>query len=401
MKKIHLIHYGELALKSGNRKMFEERLATNIRALAAPLGRVRVKRLYGRMIVEPETEMRAEDLAEVLDRVFGLAYHGEGLMDDASWENLEALTAEILPEGEFTFGVRVKRGDQDWVKGRGETERELGAFVVEMRGWKVNLTDPDIWVQVDVVNTMVIVSIEKRPGLRGLPQGVSGQVMALFSGGIDSPAAAFAMMSRGCHIHAIHFHSAPYTSQESQDKVFELAQALVRFQPKMTLHMVPFAKLQQEIVKNTPAPFRVLLYRRYMLRIAEVMAKKSRCLALVTGESVGQVASQTLRNMETVDDATDMLVLRPLVGTDKEDIIRMAIKAGTYDISILPHEDCCSYLMPKKPATRSRIYELERAEKCLDVDDLYWDTIRGIKSYYLRQGAEPKMRVKVEKEESK
>ncbi len=383
MQKIHLLHYGELALKLGNRRLFEERLAKNIRALAAPLGRVKVKRLYGRMVVVPETDMDDGELALVLDRVFGLAYHGQAYMEEASWENLERITAAILPEGEFTFGVRAKRAEQTWPKGRGETERELGAFVVGLRGWKVNLTNPDIWVQVEIVNQKILISIEKKPGLRGLPQGVSGQVMALFSGGIDSPAAAFAMMSRGCHIHAIHFHSAPYTSQESQDKVVDLAQALVRFQPKMTLHMVAFAELQQEIVKNTPQQFRVILYRRYMLRIAEIMAKRSRCLALVTGESLGQVASQTLRNMQTVDAATDMLILRPLVGTDKEDITKMAKKAGTFDISILPHEDCCSFLMPRKPATRSRIFEIEKAEEGLDVEDLLWDTVRGIETIQL------------------
>ncbi len=383
MQKIHLLHYGELALKLGNRKLFEEKLAANIRELAAPLGRVRVKRLYGRMIVVPDEEISEDAMADVLDRVFGLAYHGVGWMEDASWENLERITEQILPEGEFTFGVRAKRADQNWPKGRGATERELGAFVVGRRGWKVNLTNPDIWLQVDIVNQQIMVSIEKRPGLRGLPQGASGQVMALFSGGIDSPAAAFAMMSRGCHVHAIHFHSAPYTSQESQDKVIDLARALLRFQPRMTLHMVPFASLQQQIVQHTPQKFRVILYRRFMLRIAEIMAKRSRCLALVTGESVGQVASQTLRNMQSVDAATNMLVLRPLVGTDKEDITRLAKKAGTFEISILPHEDCCSFLMPKKPATRSRVFELEKAEESLDVEDLVWSTIRGIETLHL------------------
>ncbi len=391
MQKIHLLHYGELALKLGNRKLFEEKLAANIRSLAAPLGKVKVKRLYGRMIVDPQDDVSDEDLGEVLDRVFGLAYHGRGYMEDATWANLERITEEILPAGEHSFGVRVKRAEQSWPRGRGETERDLGAFIVEKRGWKVNLTKPDIWVQVDIVNQKIIVSIEKRRGLRGLPQGASGQVMALFSGGIDSPAAAFAMMSRGCHVNAIHFHSAPYTSQESQDKVVDLAQALVRFQPQMTLHMVPFGKLQQEIVKHTPQKFRVILYRRYMIRIAEIMARRNRCLALVTGESVGQVASQTLRNMQTVDAATDMLILRPLVGTDKEDITRMAQKAGTFEISILPHEDCCSYLMPRKPATRSRVFELEKAEESLDVEDLIWDTIRATETLHLALGKKPRV----------
>ena len=370
---IILVHYGELALKQRNRRHFEERLQKNLETACASVAPVTVKRLFGRLLLEaeaPATDEIFEALSARIRNVFGVTWFGRVLVAEATFENLCRITEEALPEGEFSFAVKVKKAEQNWARGATETARDLGADVVQKRGWKVDLGNPDIAVMVEIANGRVFVTTEKRLGLRGLPVGTAGRVMALLSGGIDSPVAAWAMMSRGCEVEAIHFHSSPFTSRASQDKVLELAQALTTFQRSIRLIMLPFAPLQQEIVKKTPQQFRVLLYRRFMMRIAERFARRRKMVSLVTGESVGQVASQTLTNMHTVDSAVNLNVLRPLVGSDKDTITAMAKRAGTFEISIQPHEDCCSFLMPKRPATRSTPEELEEIESRLDVDEL-------------------------------
>ncbi len=371
MKSIYLVHYGELALKQGNRRLFEDRLVRNLEAACRPVAPVEVTRHYGRLGLEVLSEdVDHEALAARIGDVFGVTSYARAIVAEASFDNLRAATDALLPAGDFSFGVRAKKAEQTWTRGATETARDLGAHIVESRGWKVDLRQPDIWVSVEIASGRIFVSIEKIRGLRGLPVGSAGKVLCLLSGGIDSPVAAFKMMSRGCEMAAIHFHSAPYTNRASQDKVIELARQLTRFQPKIYLTMVPFAALQQEIVQRAPQQFRVLLYRRFMLRIAERLANRHKIVALATGESVGQVASQTLTNMHTVARATSLVVLRPLVGSDKEEITEVAKRAGTFEISIQPHEDCCSFLMPKRPATYSRPEELEEIEQALDVEAL-------------------------------
>ncbi|MCB9834251.1 MAG: tRNA 4-thiouridine(8) synthase ThiI [Planctomycetes bacterium] len=371
MESLYLIHYGELALKQGNRRLFEDRLVRNLESACRPVVPVKVTRLYGRLSLRPEVEdFDHQALSERIRDVFGITWFARALGAEASFENLCAITEAILPPGEHSFGVKAKKAEQTWSRGATETARDLGADVVARRGWKVDLTAPDIWIRAEIASGRVFVTVERQQGLRGLPVGSSGRVLCLLSGGIDSPVAAFKMMSRGCEVEALHFHSAPYTSRASQDKVTELARELTRYQPTVRLGMVPFAGLQQEIVQKTPQQYRVLLYRRFMLRIAERLARRRKIVALVTGESVGQVASQTLTNMNTVDSVAGLPVLRPLVGSDKEEISAIARRAGTFEISIQPHEDCCSFLMPRRPATTSRPDELEEVEQALDVEGL-------------------------------
>lgn len=373
-----LVHYGELTLKKGNRRAFEQRLVRNIkRALGAK--RIIANRLYGRLILTPQQhEHEVEPILATLSRVLGIASYGRAAMADATWDGLLEATARILPEGQHSFGVRTKTADGRWPKGRTETSRDLGAWIVEQRGWPVNLSNPDLWVRVEVANGRVLVGTDNRVGSRGLPVGVSGKVLSLLSGGIDSPVATWRMMYRGCHVLGAHFHSAPYTSRASQEKVIELARILRTWQPDFRLWMVPFADLQRQIVQHTDQRWRVLLYRRFMLRVAEVIAKRNGGRALITGESLGQVASQTLANIRAVEAAADMTVLRPLVGMDKLEIMDMARRIGTYDTSIEPHDDCCSYLLPKSPATKSYPDVLAYAEEALDVEALVQATVDRI-----------------------
>ncbi|MCA9322961.1 MAG: tRNA 4-thiouridine(8) synthase ThiI, partial [Planctomycetes bacterium] len=317
MQEIIQIHYGELALKGGIRKLFEQKLAENIAQSVVDLGKVKVRRLYGRMVLDPVDVAPAAILPR-LARVFGIAHFGRAWMTDMSWESLLAATTRVLPEaGVGRFGVRVKRADDHWSRSRSETERELGTWIQTEKGWSVDLTNPDLWVRVSIANGRIMVAGERFEGSRGLPVGASGRGLALLSGGIDSPVAAWMMMSRGLRLGFAHFHSAPFTNQRSQDKVVELAETLLAYQSRIRLYMVPFADLQREIVEKAPQAWRILLYRRFMMRVASRLARKERALALVTGESLGQVASQTLSNLHTVESATEHGVLRPLVGLDK------------------------------------------------------------------------------------
>ena len=379
MRTIILIHYGELALKGAIRSYFEERLVGNILHALDDLGPLKVQRLYGRLVLSADRDdLDAAKACERLGDVFGLSWFAPAAMCKTNWEEIHAAADRVLPKGgPFTFGVKAKKADPKWPLGRTETSAKLGAYIKESRGWPVNLDEPQVQVMVEIVNGDAIVTCSRFNGLNGLPVGVSGRVMALLSGGIDSPVAAWMMMSRGCTVHAVHFHSAPHTSPASQDKVRRLARTLHRYQQSVHLMMVPFAPCQQEIVRNAPARLRVLLYRRFMMRIAERLARRANCEALVTGESVGQVASQTISNIGAVQAAVDLPILRPLVALDKEAISRRARRIGTFDISIEPHDDCCTFLVPANPATSSSAEELEAAESGLDVERLVFDATRA------------------------
>lgn len=386
MKSIFVIHYGELALKGGNRSWFENRLVRNIRRALESFEGVRVDRIYGRILLDPgPCAHQMSAIEEQLSRVFGIAWFGRALIGDLSWPVLCDLTMAALPdEGNPTFGVRTKKADSEWARGRTETSRDLGAFIVEKKGWKVNLTNPDIWVRVEVASGRVLVATEKIAGLKGLPVGVSGKALTLLSGGIDSPVASFRMMSRGCRLTGAHFHSAPFTNQASQDKVVELASILARHQGIFPLFMIPFAECQRAIVTETPQRFRVILYRRFMMRIAEALARREGAEALVTGESLGQVASQTIPNLTTVQRVASLPILRPLIGMDKDEISDVGRAMGSFEISIQPHDDCCSYLMPRRPATHSRPDELEEVEQSLDVNGLVHETLENIELLTVR-----------------
>ena len=248
--------------------------------------------------------------------------------------------------------------------------RELGTFVLERFDTRVNLTEPALTVYVELLPSEALVAVDRAPGPGGLPVGVSGRVVAMLSGGIDSPVAARRLQKRGCDVEFVHFHSAPYLADTSQRKARALVESLVRHQFRARLWLVPFGDIQREVILAVPAPLRVVLYRRLMARIAEVLARRVGALALVTGESLGQVASQTLENLARVTEAVGLPLLRPLVGSDKEEIIREARAIGTYEISIEPDQDCCTLFVPKHPETRAGAAAVAAAEARLDVDRL-------------------------------
>ncbi|MCH7769347.1 MAG: tRNA 4-thiouridine(8) synthase ThiI [Nitrospinae bacterium] len=378
-----LVHYGELALKGGNRPIFEKTLIENISRALAGLHIKAVRKLYGRLVVDLAPDSPWEEVRQRLGRVCGVVNFSPAHRVEATLEDIEAAVDEATSQYAFdSFRVQTKRADKSFPLNTPELNAHIGARVQAATGAAVDLSDAaDLTLLIEIVSGTALVACERHPGPGGLPVGVSGRVACMLSGGIDSPVAAYTMLKRGCLVDFVHFHSYPYTDRASVDKALEVAELLTRFQNRASVSLVPFAEVQQRIVAETPAHLRIILYRRFMVRISEVIAQKLGAKALVTGESLGQVSSQTLTNITTIEAAAAaMPILRPLIGMDKQEIISLARAIGTYEVSIQPHDDCCSFLMPRRPATRSTPEELEAAEAALDVEALVSMSLEGVET---------------------
>jgi thiamine biosynthesis protein ThiI len=286
-------------------------------------------------------------------------------------ESIRAALAGLIKERSFhSFKIDARRGTKDFPLNSQQINEDLGRMVQQLTGAAVRLEGPELVCHVEIAGARAYLYFDRIPGSGGLPTGTGGNVLSLLSGGIDSPVAAFRMMRRGCNVVFVHFHSFPHTTPESQQKVRRLVSVLARYQLRGRLLLVPFADVQREIVAYSPPPLRVILYRRFMVRIAETLAAGERALALVTGDSLGQVASQTLENLRVVSAAARLPIFRPLIGSDKEEIICSAREIGTYEISIQPDVDCCTLFVPKHPETMARLEQTEWAEAELDVTRL-------------------------------
>ena len=367
-----------MGLKKGNRAFFERRLCKNIRKALVRYPYKSVRRISGRILVEVPEDAPFERIGQRLQKVFGLSSCAPAWLSGQSMEDLERNLWALVRDREFdTFKIQARRAQKSFPLTSPELNRLLGSCLVERSGKGVNLTAPDLTCHVDIVERYAFLYFTRLPGARGLPVTTSGRVVALLSGGIDSPVAAYKIMKRGCPVIFVHFHSYPFTNLESQEKVRRLVRLLNEFQFESVLYRVPFAHTQRQIVAHTPPETRVVFYRRFMLRIAERLALREGALALVTGDSIGQVASQTLANLSVISSTVGMSVLRPLVGDDKEEIIQTARRIGTFSISILPDVDCCSLFVPKHPETRARAAAIEEIEAVLDVEDLVASALDG------------------------
>jgi thiamine biosynthesis protein ThiI len=366
-----LIRYHEIALKKGNRAYFTEMLKRNIIASVKDLGAKEIRSLHARLLLTFRNEIAPEIIIERISSVFGIANFS---LVQRTERDIEALRRQILSGLNGThfasFRIDTQRGDKAFALNSVEINRQLGAAVQERSGARVDLTNPEFTVFVEVLPKDAFFGFNKLPGPGGLPVGASGRLVSLISGGFDSPVAAYRMMQRGCRVIFVHFHSAPYQDKTSQDKVRELVKLLTRHQFQSRLYMIPFGEIQRQIVAAVARPLRVVLYRRMMLRIAEKIGRREKAKALVTGESLGQVASQTLDNMTVIQQAAIMPILRPLVGMDKQEIVDQARRIGTFDISSVPDQDCCQLFVPKHPATRARFDEVAADEAKLDVNEL-------------------------------
>ena len=374
-----LVHYSEIALKGKNRTWFVGRLVRNlhgalvglhIKEVRTPIGRIEV--VLGQPDVLPEVLDR-------LSRVFGIANYAVARHVPLEFEPMAEAVVSMLPpkESAKTFRVFVRRADQKYPIPSPELARDLGSRVWTARGWKVDLDHADLVVSVEIIPGAAFCYMSRQNGASGLPMGTGGRLVVLLSGGIDSPVAAWRMMRRGCQVTLVHFHSAPFLDTTSQEKARRLAAVLNRYQLSTRLYLVPFGELQRQITLSVPGDIRVIVYRRLMLRIAQRIARDVRAKALVTGDVVGQVASQTLDNMTTIDRASHMTILRPLVGMDKEEIIAQAQRIGTFDISIVPDQDSCTLFTPRHPETHARRYVIDEAEKTLPIDEMILNAMEG------------------------
>lgn len=373
------VHYAEIGLKGRNRPRFEKRLRENLKRALRPLATARVSNEYGRLVVELPDDLDAQEVYQRISSVFGIAYFSPATIIEPTVLAIEAAVDEFVAMQEFeSFGVRVRRVEKSFPMHSNELSAHLGARVVAKTGARVDLSDPDLWIEIHVLSRQAILLQQKIAGLGGLPVGTAGRAVSLISGGIDSPVASFEMMRRGLELCFVHFHSAPFTDATSQDKVRDLVSRLAIHQGRSTLFMVPFGELQQQLASEAPAEPRIVLYRRFMLRIAERLANRVGALGLVTGESLGQVSSQTLANLDSINRVAELPVLRPLVGFDKADIIHRAKEIDTFETSIEPDEDCCSHLMPLRPATWTRPDAIEAIESRLDVKGMIENVLEKI-----------------------
>jgi thiamine biosynthesis protein ThiI len=372
------VRYHEIALKGGNRAFFVGRLAESLRRATADLGPGTVRVLPGRLTVELPDETPWDAARERIGSVLGVANYSrvhEVRPDMAVL--VEAALAAVAGRALTSFRVRARRSEKRFPLSSLEIERRLGGAIKQATGARVDLEQAETTVLVEVLRDRILFSFEKLAGPGGFAVGSSGRVAALLSGGIDSPVAAWRLMKRGCTVLFVHFHAFPLQDHTTIDKARALAQVLTRYQYSSRLLLVPFATVQQTIVAGAPAPLRVVLYRRFMVRIAEALAARHKAKALVTGESLGQVASQTLDNMGVIDEAARGPVLRPLVGMDKDEITEQARRIGTFEISTLPDQDCCQLFVPRSPATAARLDEVRRAEEGLDGAALVEAALQG------------------------
>lgn len=374
-----LVHYSEVALKGKNRPWFIHRLVRNLHMALAGLNVKEVRTPIGRIEVVLGREERLPEINERLCRVFGVANFSTATRVAPEVEAIAgAILSRLPPKETFnTFRVYVRRADQHFPIPSPELARELGSRVWHARGWKVDLDDAELVIRVEIIPGAAYCYIGREAGPGGLPTGTAGRVVALLSGGIDSPVAAWRMMKRGCHVTLVHFHSAPFLSTTSQEKARRLAEVLTRYQMRTRLYLVPFGELQRQVTLSVPGDLRVIVYRRMMLRIAQRIARAVRARALVTGDVIGQVASQTLDNMTVIDRASHMTVLRPLVGMDKEEIVAAAERLGTFEISIVPDQDSCTLFTPRHPETHARRAAVEAAEQALPLEAMVQAAMAG------------------------
>jgi tRNA uracil 4-sulfurtransferase len=365
-----VVHYQELALKGKNRPWFLGRLVRNLKRALSDLDVAAVRALMGRIEIQLGPGTSREQAGERVRRTFGIANFSYARRTPL---DLDVVATAILDDLRDTscssFRVSVRRADKRFPMTSPQVEREIGGRIKQARGWTVDLDDAELTIHVELLTSEAFYSFGKERGAGGLPTGTAGRVTCLLSGGIDSPVAAHRMMKRGCAVNFVHFHAYPILSRASMEKARQLVQLLTAWQQRSRLYLVAFGDIQQQVVLSVPGPLRVIVYRRLMLRIAQKIAEARGAHGLVTGDVVGQVASQTLENLQVIGSVATLPLFRPLIGMDKEEIMQEARAIGTYPISIVPDQDCCTLFTPRNPATRGKIHLVEAAEHRLPIDE--------------------------------
>jgi thiamine biosynthesis protein ThiI len=362
-----LIHYSEIGLKKGNRGYFEARLRENIQKALKDLPIGNVKRDFGRFVLQIPPDAPIEQISMRLKDVIGIAHFSIASQGDLDIHVLKEQVYEKLQNASFgSFKISTRRADKQYPLTSIQVNKIVGERIHTGLNKPVDLMNPDLTCSIEIFNKQIFFHFDRIEGIRGLPVGSSGRVVSLISSGIDSPVSSFRMMTRGCRIIFVHFHSFPFTDKSSYHNAIKLVNQLTKYQYSSRLFLVPLVKIQEAIIMQAPTKLRLILYRRMMFRIAEMIAKKERANALVTGESLGQVASQTLENIVAISEVVTRPVLRPLIGMDKEWIIEQAKAIGTFATSTEPYDDCCSYLVPQNPETKANLDEVHAAENKIE-----------------------------------
>ena len=368
-------YQGEMSLKGLNRNQFEAAMMKILRYRLKTVGKFKVYCTQSTFYMEPEEENVDMDLAfGRVSKVFGLAALSRAVVCEKDFDTICQTAEDYLGSalhGIRTFKVEARRADKTYPMTSPELMRELGAYLLGKHNYlKVDVHNPQFKVIVEIRDYGAYIHGPKIPGEGGLPVGTSGRALNMLSGGIDSPVAAWMMAKRGVELIAIHFASPPYTSQRAEQKVHSLLRQVAKYSGRIMLFVVPFTEIQEEIRRNCPEEFFTLIMRRFMMRISQRVADQVKAKALVTGENLGQVASQTMEALRVTEDVVDLPVLRPLIGMDKEEIVRLSRKIGTFDTSILPYEDCCTVFTPRHPRTKPNLDEVREAEAVLDIEGL-------------------------------
>ncbi len=390
MKRIILVRYGEIILKGLNRPVFEDKLIGNIKSAIFKSGNARVFKSQGRIYVEPLVEDYDFDhVLEKITKIFGVVSVSPVWKIDTDYEQIKATALTVATElvnkhGHKTFKLETKRGNKNFPMQSPEISADVGGHILEnIPGLSVDVKNPDFIIHLEVRESSYVYSeIIKAHG--GMPMGSNGKALLLLSGGIDSPVAGWMMGKRGVEIEAVHFYSYPYTSERAKQKVIDLAQILSQYCGKMRLHVVPFTEIQLAINDNCPEDQLTIIMRRIMMRISEIIARKTNAMALITGESMGQVASQTMQSLYCTDSAVNMPVFRPLIGMDKVEVIDIARKIDTFETSILPYEDCCTVFVAKHPQTKPKLEKIMKSEEAVDFEPMIEKAVEGTEVIVLK-----------------
>lgn len=380
VKKVIIVRYGEIALKGLNKRFFEDKLVSQIRCALSNLGKVGIYKAHSRIYVDVAGH-NAQDVTDRLKKIFGIVSLSVAKIFDVDMDEIKEIALKELKDriaydsSIKTFKVESRRGDKKFPLQSPEISRDVGAYLLQNTdNISVDVHNPDIIIYVEVRDKAFIFS-EKIDGFGGLPLESNGKAMLLLSGGIDSPVAGWLIAKRGVEIEVMHFHSYPFTGERAKEKVIDLGRILSAYCGSIKLHYINLLPIQKEINEKCPAEEMIILSRRFMMKIAEKVGKANKCDALVTGESIGQVASQTVKSLYVINESVEMPIFRPLIAMDKVDIVNLAKEVGTYETSILPFEDCCTVFLPKHPVTQPRLDKILKSEAKLDVDSLIDEVI--------------------------
>ncbi|MDR0569872.1 MAG: tRNA 4-thiouridine(8) synthase ThiI [Clostridiales Family XIII bacterium] len=391
-QNVFIVRCGEVALKGLNKPYFERMLVERARKLLRIFDNVQVTRREGLIFVYADAKHPPEAITREISKVFGVASISPAVETESDLDVIGAAAAEYMRgrmerDGVKTFKVEAKRADKSFPVQSPDIARIIGAEVLKAReGLKVDVHEPDCLLFVDLRKDKTYIYDQKIAGFGGLPLGTNGRGLVLLSGGIDSPVAAFMMAKRGMRVDALHFHSYPYTSNRARDKVEELARLLAAYCGRFELHVINLLPIQEQLAERCPEDEMTILVRRFMMRIGERVAEKIGCGMLITGESLGQVASQTAESLTVTDAATKMPVMRPLIGLDKVDIMDKAREIGTYETSILPYEDCCTVFLPKRPVTKPKLARILESESKVDAERLIDEAVASAETVIIRPG---------------